>query len=103
MTTTTLLSAYMTAAVRHVFADQCFTGRLVGWTHDTVRSTREIARKPTDERGFAVHPPREGVEHILVWLTIGRRELLPETISAVAGFVSDLKPAKPWHRLQHGP
>ncbi|MET8354426.1 transposase [Micromonospora sp. NPDC005206] len=68
-----LLNAYMAAPIRHVFADQGFTGRLVDWTRDTLRTTLEIVRKPADQRGFAVHPRRWVVERTLAWLTACRR------------------------------
>ncbi|MEH1031556.1 IS5 family transposase [Micromonospora profundi] len=70
---TALLSAYMAAPIRHVFADQGFAGRLVEWTRDTLRTTLEIVRKPADQRGFAVHPRRWVVERTLAWLTACRR------------------------------
>ncbi|MFE9959333.1 hypothetical protein [Micromonospora sp. NPDC005299] len=38
---TALLSAYMVTPIRHVFADQGFTGRLVDWTRDTLRTIRQ--------------------------------------------------------------
>ncbi|WP_446219327.1 IS5 family transposase [Micromonospora sp. IBHARD004] len=70
---TALLSAYMVTPIRHVFADQGFTGRLVDWARDTLRTTLEIVRKPADQRGFAVHPRRWVVERTLAWLTVCRR------------------------------
>ncbi|MEU4479447.1 IS5 family transposase, partial [Micromonospora sp. NPDC023966] len=57
-----LLSAYLATPIRHVFADQGFADRLVDWTHDTLKITLEIVRKPADQRGFAVHPRRWVVE-----------------------------------------
>ncbi|WP_084757132.1 IS5 family transposase [Micromonospora cremea] len=85
---TALLSAYMAAPIRHVFADQGFTGRLVDWTRDILRTTLEIVRKPTDQRGFAVHPRRWVVERTLAWLTACRRlardyERHPEVSEAI--------------------
>ncbi|MET8361783.1 IS5 family transposase [Micromonospora sp. NPDC005171] len=68
-----LLGAYMATPIRHVFADQGFTGRLVDWTRDILRITLEIVRKPADQRGFAVHPRRWVVERTLAWLTAYRR------------------------------
>lgn len=68
-----LLSAYMLTPIRHVFADQGFTGRLIDWTRDTLRTTLQIVRKPADQRGFAVHPRRWVVERTLAWLTACRR------------------------------
>ena len=70
---TALLSAYMAAPIRHVFADQGFAGRLVDWARDILRTTLEIVRKPADQRGFAVHPRRWVVERTLAWLTACRR------------------------------
>ncbi|WP_420899364.1 IS5 family transposase [Micromonospora chalcea] len=68
-----LLGAYMLTPIRHVFADQGFTGRLIDWTRDTLRTTLQIVRKPADQRGFAVHPRRWVVERTLAWLTACRR------------------------------
>jgi transposase len=70
---TALLSAYLATPIRHVFADQGFTGRLIDWCRDTLRTTLEIVRKPADQRGFAVHPRRWVVERTLAWLTANRR------------------------------
>ena len=70
---TALLSAYLATPIRHVFADQGFAGRLVEWTHDTLKITLEIVRKPADQQGFAVHPRRWVVERTLAWLTACRR------------------------------
>ncbi|MFD6639240.1 IS5 family transposase [Micromonospora sp. B006] len=70
---TALLSAYMLTPIRHVLADQGFTGRLIDWTRDTLRTTLQIVRKPTDQRGFAVHPRRWVAERTLAWLTACRR------------------------------
>lgn len=67
-----LLGAYMLTPIRHVFADQGFTGRLIDWTRDTLRTTLQIVRKPADQRGFAVHPRRWVVERTLAWLTACR-------------------------------
>lgn len=83
-----LLSAYMATPIRHVFADQGFTGRLVDWTRDILRITLEILRKPADQRGFAVHPRRWVVERTLAWLTAYRRlardyERHPEVSEAI--------------------
>ncbi|MEV4545188.1 IS5 family transposase [Micromonospora echinaurantiaca] len=68
-----LLGAYLATPIRHVLADQGFTGRLVDWTRDSLRTTLEIVRKPTEQRGFAVHPRRWVVERALAWLTAHRR------------------------------
>ncbi|MEV4199540.1 hypothetical protein [Micromonospora globbae] len=39
---------------------------MVDWTRDSLRTTLEIVRKPTEQRGFAVHPRRWVVERSLV-------------------------------------
>ena len=70
---TTLLSTYLFSPIRHVFADQGFAGRLVGWAAATLETTVEIVRKPADQRGFVVHPKRWVVERSLAWLTAHRR------------------------------
>jgi len=70
---TTLLSAYLTTPIRHVFADQGFAGRLVDWANTRLHTTVEIVRKPAEQRGFAVHPKRWVVERSLAWLTAHRR------------------------------
>ncbi|MEV5504595.1 IS5 family transposase [Nonomuraea fuscirosea] len=70
---TTLLSAYLTTPIRHVFADQGFAGRLVDWARDTLRTTLEIVRKPADQPGFSVISRRWVVERTLAWLTACRR------------------------------
>jgi transposase len=70
---TTLLSTYLFSPIRHVFADQGFAGRLVDWAAETLHTTVEIVRKPTDQRGFVVHPKRWVVERSLAWLTAHRR------------------------------
>jgi hypothetical protein len=50
-----------------------FAGRFVDWARDTLKTTVEIVRKPTEQRGFAVHPRRWVVERTLAWLTAHRR------------------------------
>ncbi|MEV6810566.1 IS5 family transposase [Micromonospora sp. NPDC051296] len=85
---TALLSAYLATPIRHVFADQGFTGRLVDWARDILRTTVEIVRKPADQRGFAVHPQRWVVERTLAWFTNCRRlardyERHPEVSEAI--------------------
>jgi transposase len=70
---TTLLSTYLFSPIRHVFADQGFAGRLVGWAADTLGTTVEIVRKPADQVGFVVHPKRWVVERSLARLTAHRR------------------------------
>jgi len=70
---TALLGAYLATPIRHVFADQGFTGRLIDWARTTLKTTIEIVRKPADQRGFAVHPRRWVVERTLAWLTANRR------------------------------
>jgi hypothetical protein len=49
---TVLLGAYLATAVRFVFADAGFAGRLVDWAQTFLRTTIEIVRKPTGQRGF---------------------------------------------------
>ncbi|MGS2640874.1 IS5 family transposase [Streptosporangium sp. LJ11] len=70
---TVLLGTYLATPIRYVFADQGFTGRLVDWAHDILKTTVEIVRKPAEQRGFAVHPRRWVVERTLAWLTACRR------------------------------
>lgn len=70
---TALLGAYLSTPIRHVFADSGFTGRLVDWARDRLKTTVEIVRKPADQRGFAVHPKRWVVERTFAWLTFCRR------------------------------
>lgn len=68
-----LLAAYAATPIRHVFADQGFTGRLVDWARNRLNTTLEIVRKPADQKGFVVHPRRWVVERSLAWLTAHRR------------------------------
>lgn len=69
-----LLGLYLTSPTcRFVFADAGFAGRLVGWAAQTLRTTIDIARKPADQKGFAVLPRRWAVERTLAWLTAHRR------------------------------
>ncbi|MEH0931385.1 hypothetical protein [Micromonospora sp. CPCC 205558] len=63
----------MIIPIRHVFADQGFTGRLVNWTRETLRTRLAIVRKPADQRSFAVHPHRWVVQRTLAWLAVYRR------------------------------
>ena len=70
---TTLLSAYLTSPIRHVFADSGSAGRRVDWAAARLQTTVEIVRKPAEQRGFAVHPKRWVVERSLAWLTARRR------------------------------
>ncbi|WP_353962158.1 transposase [Micromonospora sp. NBC_00362] len=60
-------------AMRHVFAESGFAGRLVDWARETLDTTIEIARKPSEQKGFAVQPRRWVVERTLAWLTAQRR------------------------------
>ena len=69
----TLISTYLFSPIRHLFADQGFTGKLVDWAAEHLRTTVEIVRKPADQQGFAVHPRRWVVERTLSWLTAHRR------------------------------
>jgi transposase len=70
---TVLLATYLTTAVRHVFADAGFAGRLVEWAQTVLRTTVAVVRKPAGQRGFAVIPRRWVVERSLAWLTAHRR------------------------------
>ncbi|MGI5175431.1 IS5 family transposase [Dactylosporangium sp. CA-152071] len=70
---TTLLSMYLAAPIRFVFADGGFTGKLVDWTTSTLRTKLHIMRKPEGQQGFAVIPRRWCVERTLAWLTAHRR------------------------------
>ncbi|MQA85764.1 MAG: hypothetical protein GEV03_14370 [Streptosporangiales bacterium] len=56
-----------------MFADAGSAGRLVGWAGQTLRTTLSIARKPADQKGFAVLPRRSAVERTLARLTAHRR------------------------------
>ena len=69
---TTLLSTYLSTPIRHVFADQGFAGKLVGWSAEILKTTLEIVRKPADQQGFVVHPRRWVVERSFAWLTAHR-------------------------------
>jgi transposase len=70
-----LLAAVAATPIRHVFADQGFAGRLVGWAAAILNLTLEIVRKPADQKGFAVHPRRWVIERTLGWL-MGHRRLV---------------------------
>ncbi|WP_442965846.1 transposase [Pseudonocardia sp. HH130630-07] len=70
---TALLGAYLATAVRFIFADAGFAGRLVDWAQTFLRTTIEIVRKPAGQRGFVVIPRRWAVERSLAWLTAHRR------------------------------
>jgi transposase len=70
---TALLATYLATAVRFVFADAGFAGRLLDWAHNTLATTVHIVRKPADQRGFAVIPRRWAVERTLAWITAHRR------------------------------
>ncbi|MFD0580067.1 IS5 family transposase [Dactylosporangium darangshiense] len=69
----TLLSMYLAAPIRFVFADGGFAGKLVDWTTSILRTTLHIVRKPEGQQGFAVIPRRWCVERTLAWLTAHRR------------------------------
>ncbi|GAA2581397.1 hypothetical protein GCM10010435_68550 [Winogradskya consettensis] len=64
---TALLSVYLATPIRHVFADQGFAGRLVGWAATILRMMIEIVPKPAEQRGFVVHRKRWVVERTLAW------------------------------------
>jgi transposase len=70
---TALLATYPATAVRFVFADAGFAGRLLDWAHNTLATTVHIVRKTADQRGFAVIPRRWAVERTLAWITAHRR------------------------------
>lgn len=69
----TLLGLYLATAVRFVFADAGFAGRLLDWAQTVLRTRIEIVRKAAGQRGFAVIPRRWAVERTLAWLTAHRR------------------------------
>nr|BFE59965.1 IS5-like element ISMac15 family transposase [Dactylosporangium thailandense] len=70
---TTLLSLYLAAPIRFVYADGAFAGKLVEWAAAILRTTLHIVRKPSDQHGFAVISRRWAVERTLAWLTGHRR------------------------------
>ncbi len=70
---TTLLSMYLAAPIRFVFADAGFAGKLVDWATRILATTLHIVRKPEGRHGFAVIPRRWAVERTLAWLTAHRR------------------------------
>ncbi|MEU7867120.1 IS5 family transposase [Dactylosporangium sp. NPDC049140] len=70
---TTLLSMYLAAPIRFVFADAGFAGRLVDWAAAIVRTILHVVRKPEGQQGFAVIPRRWCVERTMAWLTAHRR------------------------------
>jgi transposase len=65
---TTLLSMYLAAPVRFVFADGGFAGKLVDWAMTFLATTVHVVRKPGGQQGFAVIPRRWCVERTLAWL-----------------------------------
>ncbi|WP_106252605.1 transposase [Nonomuraea fuscirosea] len=105
---TALLSAYLTTPIRYVFADQGFAGRLVDWSRQTLRTTLEIVRKPTGQRGFSVISRRWVVERTLAWQTACRRSAreyerdpaVSEAVirwAAIAGMARRLTRGRPAH------
>jgi transposase len=70
---TILLATYLTTAVRFIFADGGFAGRLLDWAQTFLRTTIEVVRKPAGQRGFAVIPRRWAVERTFARLTAHRR------------------------------
>ena len=70
---TTLLSMYLAAPIRFVYADGAFAGKLLDWATAILRTTLHIVRKPAAQQGFAVIPRRWAVERTLAWLTAHRR------------------------------
>ncbi|MBW4700440.1 IS5 family transposase [Micromonospora sp. RL09-050-HVF-A] len=106
-----LLATYVATPIRHVFADSGFSGRLVDWARDILRTTLEIVRKPPDQQGFVVHRRRWVVERTLAWLTAHRRlardyETQPATSeamirwAAIAGMLARLTRGGPATRQQ---
>jgi len=68
-----LLDTRLRTRVRFVFADDALAGRLLEWAQTVLRTTLHIARKPADQRGFAVIPRRWAAERTFAWLTAHRR------------------------------
>jgi len=76
-----------TAQVQHLWADQGYTGEVLGWTERTFGWTVEIVRRAVGTIGFAVQPRRWVVERTFAWLGRSRRlskdyEALCETTEA---------------------
>jgi transposase len=70
---TILLATHLATAVRFIFADGGFAGRLLDRAQTFLRTTIEVVRKPAGQRGFAVIPRRWAVERTFAWLTAHRR------------------------------
>lgn len=62
-----------TARVHHLWADQGYTGELVGWIERTFGWTVEIVHRVPGTTGFAVQPRRWVVERTFGWLGRSRR------------------------------
>ncbi|MFF7209206.1 transposase [Streptomyces sp. NPDC008238] len=60
-------------AMRKVWADQGFAGRLVDWMAQILGRELEIVRKDPGQRGFQVQPKRWAIERTFAWLTAHRR------------------------------
>jgi len=75
-------------AVKLVWADGGYAGKLVEWAKTAVRIVLEIVKKKEGQHGFEVLPRRWVVERTLSWITGCRRldrdyERLPETSEAM--------------------
>ena len=62
-----------TARVQQLWADQGYTGDLVGWIKQTFGWRVEIVRRAERQTGFAVQPRRWVVERTFGWLGRSRR------------------------------
>lgn len=58
---------------RFLFADGGFAGRFVEWAASIMKTTIEIVRKKSGQKGFQALPKRWVVERTLAWLTAHRR------------------------------
>jgi transposase len=59
--------------IRHVFADSGFAGKFVEWARAVLRTTVEVVRRASGQKGFKVLPKRWVVERTLGWLMTRRR------------------------------
>jgi transposase len=60
-------------AVRLVWADGGYAGKLVTWAKTALKLTLQIVRRPDDLHAFQVLPRRWVVERTLAWITRCRR------------------------------
>ena len=67
------LGQLLTLRLRLLGADRGYRGSLVEWCQETLGLVLEIVAPPPDQQGFAVHPPRWGVERTFAWLNLYRR------------------------------